>query len=90
METKNVIVIPDQNCVNCSHFSWWDGDFCCTKHMKVLQEANDANFNDGILIAIEENKDCEDWKKCDPNFLGRENGLFWDRFVAYLMSKLKK
>ena len=58
--------------------------------MKVLQEANDANFNDGILIAIEENKDCKDWKKCDPNFLGRENGLFWDRFVGYLMSKLKK
>ena len=24
-------------CLNCDGFCWWDGDYCCTKEMKIHQ-----------------------------------------------------
>lgn len=91
METERpVIHIPEKNCVNCGHFAWWDGDFCCTKHLKILQEAPTYEFNDDIIRSVLNNKDCTDWEKCEENFLGRKNGIFYDRFVAFLISKIHK
>lgn len=85
METNGKIIIPDKNCIKCQHFAWWDGDFCCTKHMKILQEAPDANFNDDILISISNNKDCEDYKEAEEGFAA---GLLLSKFKEYLSKKL--
>lgn len=51
-------MIPKKNCISCVHFGWWDGDYCCTKLMKILQESPDGHFNDDILMALRINKDC--------------------------------
>jgi len=78
-----MIKIPEHNCINCAKFSWCDGDYCCTKHLKILQEAPDANFNDDILMALSINKDCNDWEDCG-------GGLFWGRFLRYINERNNK
>lgn len=56
------IQIPKKNCINCADFAWWDGDFCCVGHTKILQESPDGKFNKNILMSLRLNKNCKDYK----------------------------
>lgn len=71
------INIPEKNCITCSHFDWWDGDFCCTKLMKILQNAPDAKFNDDIIMALRLNKNCSD-------HVQDEKPLYEEQFKKFL------
>jgi len=53
----------EKNCINCDGFALWDGDFCCVKKLKILQNAPDGNFTKDILTALRINMDCEDWSE---------------------------
>lgn len=48
----------NKHCATCSHFVWWDGDYCCIKNLKILQESADGNFHTEIPI-----KDCNDYNE---------------------------
>lgn len=30
------------NCLDCEHFTYWDGDYCCTWKMMILSEATES------------------------------------------------
>ena len=75
--------IPNKNCITCAHFAWWDGDFCCTKLTKILQESPDGNFNDDIIMALRINKDC-------PSHLEGTRTLYLDQFNEFLRKKNEK
>ena len=57
--------LPEKNCLNCESFCWWDGDYCCFWNMKILCNSPKGEMNEDILISIEKNKDCKDWKRTD-------------------------
>lgn len=58
--------LPKKNYINCEHFSWWDGDYCCTDKFKILQESKNGKFNEDILFALENNMNCSKWKLGRP------------------------
>ena len=72
-----MINIPEKNCINCASFAWWDGDYCCTRFMKILQESPDGKFNNDILMSLKLNKDCKQWNK-------NENSLYEESFNDFL------
>lgn len=53
----------NRNCVNCDHFAWWDGDYCCVKKLKILQQSKNGEFNNDIIKSLEYYKDCSDWEE---------------------------
>lgn len=59
MKTEDLLI---RSCVRCEHFALWDGDFCCTKKMRILQEAPDGKFNKDIILALKLNSGCESYK----------------------------
>lgn len=34
----------EKHCTNCEAFTWWDGDFCCTNKMAIIETSPDGNF----------------------------------------------
>ena len=61
---KTNLIDEDRNicpcCINCSHFGWWDGDWCCTWHMKIIQHGD--IFTDEILDSICTSETCKDYE----------------------------
>lgn len=53
----------EKNCITCGNFAWWDGDYCCLSKMKILCDAPNGKMNENIVISLEANKKCKDWKK---------------------------
>ena len=53
----------NNSCITCQLFVWWDGDYCCMKKLKILQESKDGKFTKDILISLKLNKDCQDYKE---------------------------
>lgn len=74
--------LPKKNCLNCANFAWWDGDYCCTDKFKVLQESKDGKFNNDIIYALENNKDCSKWKKGNEKLVS----MRMEAFNKYLKS----
>lgn len=73
------------NCITCEHFAWWDGDYCCTAHMEILQNAPTGEFNSEIQEALKKHGKCLDYEEsmdCIRNvyetaykkFLDKEDG----------------
>lgn len=62
MKTEDLL---SRSCVKCEHFAWWDGDFCCVKKMKILQEAPDHNFNRDIILALKLNINCDAYSESE-------------------------
>lgn len=79
-----IINIPEKNCVNCDCFTWWDGDFCCSHNLRLLQESPDGEFNDNIFMAIKINKDCGDWREYDN---GTSESSYVKKFNEFLKLK---
>lgn len=51
-------------CLNCIHFAWWEGDFCCIPEFKIIQADPD---NNGLMTEeLEKNMktpaNCEDYE----------------------------
>lgn len=61
--------LPEKNCINCKHFAWWDGDYCCTDKFKILQASPKGQFNADIEYALEKNKNCKKWKAGNPKIV---------------------
>lgn len=34
----------EKHCTNCEAFAWWDGDFCCTAKMSIIEQSPDGKF----------------------------------------------
>lgn len=50
-----------KTCVNCSHFAYWDGDWCCCAQLKLLSEIeNDKTVNPENCER--DRSDCPDWE----------------------------
>ena len=45
-------------CLTCDGFCWWDGDYCCTKHMKIHQYGY-GNENGGFTAYPYMNEDID-------------------------------
>ena len=63
-------------CLNCEGFCWWDGDYCCTKHMEIHQYGyGNKNggytsypfMNEDIDNTMETTETCEDYDKITYN-----------------------
>ena len=76
------INIPEQNCINCEHFAWWDGDYCCVAKKKILQESPEGEFNEDILMSLKLNKDCEAWSRIEE-----ERNIYEEPFKNWLKNK---
>lgn len=33
-----------KHCIKCHGFAWWDGDYCCTMKMALIEESPDGKF----------------------------------------------
>ena len=45
-------------CLTCDGFCWWDGDYCCTKHMEIHQYGY-GNENGGFTAYPYMNEDID-------------------------------
>lgn len=61
------------HCTNCSHFVWWDGDYCCVNDMVILSPSDKkGNFICKIPDEVCENYE---WNK------GYGNGeMFYNKY----------
>lgn len=89
-------------CLNCEGFCWWDGDYCCTKKMKIHQFGY-GNSNGGYFGTTYMNKDidntmetpetCEDYVYSSKNdyFIKEEYKKFkeWDKLCKQLEYHVK-
>lgn len=50
-------------CLNCGGFVWWDGDYCCVRHMDIHQYGykNGIWMNEDIIRTMETPETCEDY-----------------------------
>ena len=66
-------------CINCEGFAWWDGDYCCTLHMRIHQHApgTDPWFREDILKTMKGPVDCKDYRADDDS-------LYTDAFCRFL------
>ena len=58
MKTEDLLI---RSCVRCKYFALCDDNFCCTKKIKILQEAPGAKFNRDIILALKINNECESY-----------------------------
>ena len=65
VNNMNELCLTDKNCITCKHFCWWDGDYCCTIKMNVLQKAKKGEFNETIIKVLENSKNCKSYNKSD-------------------------
>lgn len=75
--------IGEKNCINCSNFAWWDGDYCCTAKLKILQNSPDGKINDDMLMALKLNRNCNSWNEAGEKI--RE--MHEEAFNDYLKTK---
>ena len=78
------------NCINCEHFAWWDGDYCCVKNFKILCESKSGHFNEDILTAIKTPKTCNDYKKAKNK---KMTEIYQEAYIEFLKeyeSKVKE
>ena len=61
--------MDEKNCLNCKSFCWWDGDYCCIEKGLILCESLKGFMNEGILISLENNKNCKHWKLGDKSHI---------------------
>lgn len=67
----------NKSCITCRHFAWLDGDYCCTKKMRILQEAAGGEFTKDILLSLKLNRDCTSYNE-------QENKNYKDKFIKLL------
>lgn len=76
--------MKEKNCINCEHFTWWDGDYCCIEKMKILCESPKGDFNDDILHSLKVNENC---KKHLPSSNEQVTAMYEEAFEKFLNTK---
>lgn len=71
------------NCISCQHFCWWDGDYCCSRKMRILQESDKGEFTIDILKSLEKNKNCIDYLKASSKITEMYLSAFNDFLKKY-------
>lgn len=72
-----------KNCLNCEHFTWWDGDYCCTKNFIILGKSNENwDFTEDIVSMLKTFEDCIDWKKSKSEF---HTELYKEKYHKFLI-----
>lgn len=52
MVENNLIHIgTGDTCLQCEHFHWWDGDYCCLEKMEILFSSKDGKIDEVNLKA---------------------------------------
>lgn len=69
-------------CLNCSHFAFWDGDYCCTAEMKIHQFgfADDIFFNVDIDNTMETPDTCGDY---DERYSKKISDMYMDEYKKW-------
>lgn len=50
-----------KRCIDCSHFCYWDGDWCCSIKLKIISGINEKTINPNNCT---KERDCEDYRDC--------------------------
>ena len=53
----------ENGCIDCEFFTWWDGDYCCTKKLNILYHSADGEFDYGLVQALKENESCDSFRQ---------------------------
>lgn len=49
-------------CLKCQSFGWWDGDYVCMEHFKILSKVHDKwMIDDDLIKSLRKNGQCEDF-----------------------------
>lgn len=49
-------------CFKCQSFGWWDGDYVCIEHMKILSNVHGKwMIDDDLVKSLKKNSQCEDF-----------------------------
>jgi len=67
----------NHSCITCQFFAWWDGDYCCVRKAKLLQESPDGKFTKDILMSLKINKNCAEYDY-NPSSIYKED---FDNFL---------
>lgn len=80
---RDFYIPPKESCINCEHFAWWDGDYCCVLRFKILCESPDGEFTDEILKRMETSKTCNDYNAATK----KHAELYEEPFLKFLKEK---
>lgn len=72
----------NKTCITCKNFGWWDGDYCCTAKLRILQESPDGAFNNDILLSLRINKNCDSYIE-----LNLDENKYIESFKTFLETK---
>ena len=81
--------ILDKNCLNCEHFVWWDGDYCCVANFKILCESKRGDFSKDMLKSMKTPETCKDYKLSNNKIHEMYEELF-NKFLKEYESKNKE
>lgn len=49
------------SCLDCEHFTWWDGDYVCMHYLEILFYSENGGFEN--ITAIEPRAFCDHFRK---------------------------
>ncbi|MBP5455228.1 MAG: hypothetical protein J6Y37_01865 [Paludibacteraceae bacterium] len=74
---------PKESCINCEHFGWWDGDYCCVLKFRVLCDSPNGEFTDDILKNLKTPKTCNSYIQANA----KHAELYEEPFLKFLEQK---
>lgn len=75
-----------ENCINCEHFAWWDGDYCCMRTLMIIQPSPEGDFSAVIFKKLKTPKTCPYYEKTAVG--GYEK--VYQEFLSKYESQIKK
>ena len=73
--------MAEKSCLNCEHFAWWDGDYCCTAKFKILCSSPNGDFTHDILTSLRINKNCSEHAPEENKEVANMHKEMFDNFM---------
>lgn len=70
-----------KHCVKCNGFCWWDGDYCCTLKMAIIEQSPTGKFWAPIPSAFDANK-CEYYDEREN--CSTENNDYYNNYIDFI------
>lgn len=70
-----------KHCTKCHSFAWWDGDFCCTMRMAIMESSKDGKYWAILPEAFNANN-CDDYDERE-NY-GEEVHEYYNQYIEFL------
>lgn len=59
-------------CIDCSHFTYWDGDWCCTAKFIIISKIDEEHCKTIDVKNCEKERKCSDFKKYDLDIISQK------------------